>query len=261
MGRLGRVGLAILLLGGFSSLQAQPSDSPHPQIPPDVLVPNAEAQAFFEVLRGQPLTRDLLAGLTAEQAAPVDTIIADMFRRGETVANWQRQGVNMRAILSALPGGADAHMSEATGRFGLSRVYPGDPPVETLIPRDWFLVGRYGERGDGGVVGIQIGRISPKVIMVARVGAEELGNASCTLHMQTFLYADPTVPASEMDTVATTMTMRMLPEFDRQPFCGIAEQSGPGVYLTRYFDREGRRLPAQDANSPSFRIVPRAPFR
>jgi hypothetical protein len=198
--------------------------------------------------------------MTAQETAPVDTIIAEQFRRGETVADWQRQGVNMQAVLAALPGGADAHMSEGVGDFGPYRVYPGDPPIESLIPREWFLVARHGERRDGGTIGIQIARISPKLIMVARVGGEELGNASCTLHMQTFLYADPAVSASEMDQIALVMTMRMLPEFDRQSFCTIAEEREPGVYLVRNFDREGRRIVGQDANGLSFRIVPRASY-
>lgn len=261
MRRTGRLALAILLLGAPVSLQAQPPASQTQQIPPDALTPNAEAQALFEMLRAQPATGDFLAGMTAEETAPVDTIIADQFRRGETVADWQSRGVNLQAVIAALPGGPDAHMSEGTGPFGPYRVYPGDPPIESLIPREWFLVGRHGERRDGGSMGVQIARISPKVIMVTRGGGEEVGNASCSLHMQTFLYADPAVSASEMDQIAVVMTMRMLPEFDRQPICTIAEENGQGVYLVRNFDREGRRIVGQDASNVSFRIVPRAPYR
>jgi hypothetical protein len=249
-----------LLLGTPVGLCAQsPASAPAPT-PPEALLPNPEARAFFEALRAQPATGDFLAGMTAEETAPVDTIIAEQFRRGETVADWQRLGVKIQAVLAALPGGANAHMSEGAGEFGPYRVYPGDPPIESLIPREWFLVARHGERRDGGTIGIQIGHISPKVIMITRVGAEELGNASCTLHMQTFLYADPAVSASEMDQIALVMTMRALPVFDRQPFCSIAEERGPGLYLVRNFDREGRRIVGQDANGLSFRIVPRAPY-
>ena len=229
-------------------------------VPPEMLAPNAEAQELFEALQRQPLTGDPLAGLPAEQTAPLDAIIAMLFRRGETVADWQRQGVNMQSVLAALPGGANAHMSEATTQFGPYRAYQGDLPVESLISRDWVLVGRHGERREGGTIGIQIGRISPKLILVTRHGAEELGNASCTLHSQTLLYADPAVPASQMDQVALTMTMRAVPAMDRQPTCVVAEESEPGLYRPRYFDREGRRLVGQDENGVSFRIVPRSPF-
>ena len=252
-------GLALaLLLAAPAPAFGQVSDTQ--AIPSEVLAPNAEAQEVFEALRQQPATGDLLAGLTTEQTAPVDAIISELFRRGETVADWQRQGVNMRAVLAALPGGTGAHMSEATTEFGPYRVYPSDLPVESLVPRDWFLIGRHGERREGGTVGIQIGRISPKVILVSRVGFEEIGNASCTLHSQTLLYADPTVTASEMDQIAVVMTMRALPAMDRQPFCVVAEESGPGVYRPRHFDREGRRLVGQDESGMRFRILPRAPY-
>lgn len=263
-GRREHWALVALLLAAPAAAHIQPPTTqaqPEPTIPPEVLAPNAEAQAVFETLREHPATTDFMAGLTPEQAAPVDAIIAGMFTRGETVPDWQHHGVNIQAVLAALPGGPNAYMSEATGQFGPYRVYPGDPSVESLIPQDWFLIGRHGDRRDGGAIGIQVGRISPKVIMVMRVGAEELGNASCTLHMQTFLYADPAVSASEMDTIAVAMTMRMLPELDRQLFCVVAEANGPGIYLIRNFDREGRRMIGQDASDLSFRIVPRAPFR
>jgi hypothetical protein len=166
----------------------------------------------------------------------------------------------MQAVLAALPGGADAHMSESTTEFGPYRVYPGDPPIGALVPHNWFLVGRHGERRDGGTISIHIGRISPKIALVSRIGAEQVGNASCTLHTQTFLYADPAVPASQMDQIAVVLTMRSLPLLDRQPSCIVAEESGAGLYRPRHFDREGRRLIEQDENGLPFRIVPRAPY-
>lgn len=253
-----RLALAVLVLAAPAAAFSEASDIQ--PIPPEVLAPNAEAQALIEALRQQPATGDLLAGLPAAQTAPMDAIITEMLRRGETVADWQRQGVNMQAVLASLPGGAGAHMTEGTAEFGPYRVYPGDLSVESLVPRDWFLIGRHGERRDGGTISIHIGRLSPKIILVARSGAEELGNASCILHNQTFIYADPTVPASQMDQVAVAMTLRLLPALDREPSCTIAEESGTGEYRPRHFDREGRRLVGQDANSMPFRIVPRAPY-
>jgi len=98
-----RLALAALALAAPAAASAQ---APETQaIPPQVLTPNADAQALFETLRQQPATGDLLAGMTAEQTAPIDALNAELFRRGETVADWQRQGVNMRTVLAALPGG------------------------------------------------------------------------------------------------------------------------------------------------------------
>ncbi len=260
MKRIRRLALVISLLTATAGASGQAPEAAQP-IPPEVLAPSAEAQAQVEALRANPATGDLLAGLPAEQTAPMDTIIAELFRRGEAVADWQRRGVNIHAMLATLPGGASAHMTESMSQFGPIRAYLGDPHVESLIPGNWFLVARYGERREGGVIQTFVARLSPKIIMVARSGIEALGNANCPLHTQTMFYADPAVPASQMDIVAIVLTLRTLPRYDRERACSVIEENSPGVFTTRYFDREGRRLPGHDANDMPFRIVPRATFR
>ena len=188
----------------------------------------------------------------------MDSIIAEQFRRGETVADWQRRGVNIYARLAAMPGGAGAYMSESTTQFGQVRTYLGDPTRESLIAGNWFTIARHGERREGGVISTLVARLSPKIIMVARSGSEMLGNANCPLHTEVLLYADPAVPASQMDVVAVVMTLRGLARYGREVVCSVTEENTPGVFTTRYFDREGRSLPGHDALDMPFRIVPRA---
>lgn len=257
---LRRWALAALLLAAPAAAPGQPSASATQDIPAEVLAPSAEVEAMFEALRERPATGDTLAGLTPEQAAPMDAIIGPLFTRGETVADWQDQGVNLRALIAARPGGAAAQMFEGTAPFGPYRIYPGDAPVASLIPAQWVLVGSIGERGEGGAIQVEIARISPKVIMIERIGLEELGNATCRLHGHALFYADPAVPASEMDLMALMMGLRTLPEIHRQALCAVSEERAPGAYGTRYFDRSGRRLPQLDTQSVTLTITPRAPF-
>ena len=252
--------LAALLLAAPAAAPGQPPASGTQDIPAEVLAPNAEMEAIFESLRERPATGDTLAGITPEQAAPMDAIIAPLFMRGETVADWQNQGVNVRALIAGRPGGATAQMFVGTAPFGPYRIYPGDAPIDSLIPAQWVLIGRHGERREGGVMQVEIARISPKVIMIERVGLEELGNATCRLHGQSLFYADPAMPASEMDLIALVMSLRLLPEMHRQALCAVLEERAPGAYGSRYFDRSGRRVPQLDTQSVTLRLAPRAPF-
>lgn len=228
--------------------------------PPPSGTQDAKAHALFEALRERPATGDVRLGLTPEQTARMDAVIASTLRRGETVANWQNEGLSQRALLASRPGGAAAQMLEGTTPDGPYRIYPGDPPIESLIPAQWVPVGRYGEPREGGVIQIEIIRLSPKVVGVARIGLEEVGNATCHLHIYAIFYADPAVPASQRDVIALGFQLRALPEVHRQALCAVWEERAPGAYGPRYFDRSGRRIPQLDAQGRTFRIARRTPF-
>ena len=251
--RLARWALAALLL-------AAPAAAAPVQPPASVPPPNARAHALFEALGERPATSDVQMGFAPEQTAQMDAVIVRSFVRGETVADWRNQGVSQRALIAARPGGAAALMFERTTPFGIHRIYPGDPPIDSLIPAQWILVGRHGERGEGGVSQVEIAHISPKVIMISRIGLEPFGNASCRLRGHVLFFADPAVPASERDVIALGIHLRAQPEVDRQGVCAVFEERAPGAYASRYFDRSGRRLPQLDAGSGIHRIRPRAPF-
>jgi hypothetical protein len=190
----------------------------------------------------------------------MDAIIAGATRRGEAVANWQNEGLSQRALVAARPGGAAAQMFEATISSGLYRIYPGDAPIASLIPAQWVPVASYGARREGGVIRIEIARLSPKVTAVARIGVEEVGNATCHLHAFAVFYADPAVPASQSDVIGLGFHLRAMAESHRLALCTLWEEGAPGAYRPRFFDRSGHRIPQLDAQTRTFRIVPRAPF-
>ena len=233
---------------------------PPENVAPDARAPSEAAQALFETLEQEPATSDAPLGLTAEQNVFMDESIARDSKPGEVVADWQNEGMSQRALLATRPGNATALMLEATSRTGLYRIYPGDPAIETLIPRRWVPVGRYGERRESAIMQIEVAQLSPKVIAVARIGIERLGNATCPLHNSMVFYADPAVPASQRDVLALAFQLHVRPEADRLALCAVWEESGRGLYRTRFFNRAGHRIPQLDANPIAFRVVPRAPF-
>jgi hypothetical protein len=190
----------------------------------------------------------------------MDALIARATRPGEAVANWRREGLSQRALVAARPGGAAAQMFEATISSGLYRIYPGDAPIASLIPAQWVPVASSGARREGGMIRLEIARISPKLVGVARIGFEEVGNATCHLHAYTIFYADPAVPASQIDVIELGFHLRALRESHRLALCTHWEERAPGAYRPRFFDRSGRRIPQLDALATTYRIVPRAPF-
>jgi hypothetical protein len=227
----------------------------------EALAPNADVQALFERLRERPATDPSALERSPQQAAQLEPVISDIFRRGETVTGWQRQGVGFQRLLAAQPGGAEANMLVGTGPFGRYHVYPGDPAVSSLIPAEWDLVARYGERRNDGRIQVEVVRISPMLVKVERLGLELVGNATCRLHGQILIFADPAIPASRADLTVLGFDMRARQELDRFQVYSIAEEQVPGVYASRLFDRNGSRLSNAEANIGTFRIVPRAPFR
>lgn len=252
--------LVALLLAAPLAACGQPPASGARNGPVDLRAPSAEAQALFEALRERPATSDAGLGLTPEQIARMDKAISGSSTLGEAVANWQNEGLSQRALLATRPGGAAAYMLEGTLPSGPFRIYPGDPPIDSLIPAQWVPVGRYGERRESAVIQVEIARLSPKVVEVSRIGIEEVGNATCYLHASTVFYADPAVPASQRDILELGFQLRAAPEIHRLAVCALWEERAPGAYDPRYFDRSGHRMPQLDAESRTFIILPRAPF-
>jgi hypothetical protein len=265
MHRLGRLALSALLACTPVGLSAQPSDPSAGQIPPDALVPNAQVEAFFQVVASHPLTDELLATMIQRMpggsAAPMDDVIEPLFARGEQVSGWDATGVDLGAIVARRAGGIDGNMLRGSTQTGPTYAYVGDRPIETLIPREWVLVGQRGGPVVGESINVEISRISPKVILAERVSYRRHGKAACRADVESRLYADPAVSASELDGIAVIITMRQLARADRSRICEVVVEAGPGRYTARLFDADGYRLPALDRDMPAMEIVPFAPPR
>jgi hypothetical protein len=250
--------VAALLLAAPVAAPAQPPAPSSPEIPPDALTPNADARALFERLAAQPAEGDLFAALDQQALAPMDAVIEQSLARGAQVANWSELGKDLRADLAARAGGTAGNMVEGATPFGLHRIYFSDEPIEGLVPANRVLVGRLGAPFETGIVRMETSQMSPKVILVERIGYVRRGNALCRDRSQSRLYADPAVAASEMDMIAVVITLRMLPRLERHNLCQVFEESQPGSYTLRQFDGLGYRLGGLEGIAP-YRIVARVP--
>jgi hypothetical protein len=252
---------ALLLLA--SPAPAQTDRAAPPQIPAEALAPSEEARELFDQLPSQPLTAEMVEArmgpVGSAAARPMDAVVEQMLERGEPVPEWQTLGVEVRAVIGARAGGLAGNMSYGEGQFGPSFTYFVDRPIDAFVPASWVLVGRHGApvAGEAGEdIQVDIVRISPKVIFAERAVTRRMGNAHCRVRGESRLYADPQVPASEMDLIALVMTMRVLATRDAMSVCIVFIPESGDVYRARNFDAEGRPLPNLDAAQATFRIVP-----
>lgn len=250
---------ALALLAASPSV-AQPALSDPTAIPADALVPDEDARALFEVLSSNAMTDEMLAtmirAMPGEGFRPVDQVIEQTLVPGELVAGWQASGIDLLPVIAALEGGLAGNIVEGSGQFGTDRVYLVDGPFDTFVQPEWVLVGQRGSPFSGDNVHVQVGYMSPKLILVERVAYRRQGNAYCRERAESRLYADPAVVASEFDMIAVMITMRSLAKLEQRGMCEVVEETTPGQYRTRLFDVEGRRLLGMEAQN-SFRIVPR----
>jgi hypothetical protein len=255
-----RLVAALILLAAPGA--AEPPDG-QPAIPPELLVPNEEARVFFDALQSHILTDEVMARLIQAMPGasprPMDDVIDRLFSSGEAVPNWQSLGINERAAIRAHEGGMSANMTQGTDAHGPTYGYYVDRPIESLIPREWVLIARRGEPFVDASVQTGISHASAKVILVERLIFRRQGNAGCRVRAESRLYADPSVPATQADMIATVFGMRFLAAVEHRSFCQVVEDLGQGQYRARFFDGEGHSLPAFDQVSLPFRIVPFRP--
>jgi hypothetical protein len=226
----------------------------------DQPISDEEARALFEAAEAQPLSGAFFAQMPAEITAQFDAGFLEVAAPGERMPGWPDVGTNLDSIVAAREGGAAASMTHSTGPAGILRTYFADRPFEAIVPAGWVLVGQHGERFDGRHINIEAGHMSPKVILLMRVDYSLRGRMRCHERSETRIYANPDVPASDTDAMALISALALATRIDRMGLCYGADEREPGVYVTRYYDREGHRLPELDAQQQPFRILPAEPF-
>jgi hypothetical protein len=255
--------IAALILCAVAPAAAQPAATDRSTYPAELLAPNQDSRAFFEVVALRPLTDELLA--TAVAAMPdgasrgMDDVIEGSLARGELVPNWRSTGLDLADVVGSRAGGAAGNVLVRTGEFGSDVTYFDDAPLDRFIPPNLVLVARRGEPVNGEIVQVEVGHLSPKVVFAERVAYRREGNAYCRAGADTRLYAVPEVPASQLDVFAVVIAMRSLPVLERMGICEVIEARGSDGYVTRSFDQQGHRFTAMDDAAETFQIVPRTP--
>jgi len=263
LSRLAATALAALAAPAGAAQPAQPEQpapSALPPIPAEVLAPDEEAAAILQSAAERPISLEDMSGVSAEIAASLDAFTDQILARGEQVSGWQSLGVDLREAVRARDGGLTANMALGSNEFGFERTYFADEPFDTLVPREWVLIGRHGQPVHGEDVQVEISKIGPKVFLAERVAYRRQRNALCRVRSEARFYADPAVPATQADTIALLFGLRTLPALDRRGYCQVYEEREPGVYVTRSFDSEGYRLPALELILTPIRIVARSPI-
>jgi len=251
--------LALALLVVAAPALAQPPDEAE-GYPPEMLLPDAEAAAFFEAAQADPDLGGLLEDLPADAAGAMDAVIREFIAPGEQAPGWPDIGADIGAVVAARASGPEGIVSDAVHPFGVLRTYFADRPIDAMVPGGWVIVGRHGEPFEGANVVIEIGHISPKLLMVMRVDYAHRGRMRCQQRAQTQIYANPRIAASQADTVSYMMARRLAADSGAMSLCFGADEREPGLYVTRVYDRTGRRIPGMDNGQPPFRIVPAEPF-
>jgi hypothetical protein len=238
--------------------RAQPA--PEREMPADALVPNEQAQHFFELLESGAVGEAELNANPVEMDEAMRDILAEMTTRGERVDGWQDRGVDLETIAAAREGGLAGNMTEEPGEFGVLRVYFVDRPLESVLAPELKLVGRYGPPLEGAGVTLEIGHFSPRLLLVMRAQYRPQGRADCLQRSETLIYSDPRIPATEADLIAFFVTRHLAGRFDALGICSVYEEREPGVFAELVFDDQGYRLPQMEDAQARFRIVPAAPF-
>jgi hypothetical protein len=257
-----RLAAALALLAAVPAAGQPPAAGPT-SIPAELLAPSEEARAAFDALASRPLTDDVMEATIQAQPVgsmrPMDDIIERTLAGGEAVNDWQNLGVDERAMIAEHDGGLAENMIEGTNQFGPTFGYYVDRPIEVLIPPEWVLVGRRGRPFTAENIEIGISRVSPKVILVERIAYLRRGSATCRGQTESRLYADPAIPAGQIDIVTVAFSMRFLAAVERRGMCRVLQSAGQNLYRARLFDSGGHPFSALDQGIGQFRIVPFRP--
>ena len=250
-------GLAALLIASAGRVPAQTSGPTG--FPLEALVPTAEAREFFDSLERFATSGEALPDLPDDLMAPLDPFIAPMFERGERDRNWSSSGVDMHALAEALPGGAAAHMLVGEGPFGPMAALFVDEPPESLAGSEWTPIASFGDLAPSDDVRAGFGRMSPKLLVVERIAVRREGNGLCYERVESHLYSNREVSASEADIISFVMFLRVRQMLDQRRLCMVWIEIEPGRYASRWFDLRGHRFPGLEMDGTLYSLVPRVP--
>lgn len=189
---------------------------------------------------------------------PVDAAIEQMFARGDQLENWSDSGIDIHARVASREGGVRANVLSWSDQFGPSWAILADEPFDAVVPAGWRLIWSYGAVEAGRAAVTLVARLSPKLLLAERVLMHRNQKAWCRDRTEARLYVNPHTAGTEADLIALVMSVRMFTEFEHDfSLCSVTVEGEPGMYRDQVFDREGRRLPAMDAQISPFRIATR----
>ena len=204
---------------------------------------------------------ELFAGLQTDTKldAAIDRNLVRVMKPGEHVANWTETGTSARALLTRAPGGNDQNVifseRESSQAFGsdssLSSLFGADYTTRPIVGSDsafdasqqskHFTLVRIGD-------GVWFETVSP---------AEHIGNATCSNVAGEAARLHARTPLSSLSKVEKSLLAALITSQRRNDavVCSVSEIVEGSRYRSRYFLRDGRRLPVFDREGGSFIIV------
>ena len=213
--------------------------------------------SYSEALTYEALFSELRTDTKLDAA--IDRNLVRVMRPGESVANWTETGTSARGLLAQAPGGKDQNVifseresSQALGSdSSLSSLFGADYTTRPIVGSDsafdasrqsrHFTLVRIGD-------GVWFETVSP---------AEHIGNATCSNVAGVAARLHARNPLSSLSKVEKSLLAALVVSQRRNDavVCGVSKIMKGGGYRSRYFLRDGRRLPVFDREGGSFVIV------
>lgn len=217
---------AAVLPGSAATAQSGGSASPPPE-------PPVEIKALFEAAA------------------------AEVMRPGPKREDWSRGGIDVYALVTAAPGGAQRNYLLTTDKDGERSVsiVGGTQPA---LPQGWQLVSRTGSPPPAGTPSdVTVGGLMPPYFFTGTQGRRRVGDAFCSSGaMSGVLYRDagggePTVPQP----MVQLMFDQIVKQFQDSTVCWRYDRDGDS-YRATYYLEDGRSLPGMNEAAERLRIVP-----
>lgn len=197
-----------------------------------------------------------LLSASAELDEVIAPIIDSLLEPGETVPDWQKSGIDIRAEIGAREGGLagnllhdlDGEVPSVTDLSGAAA--PSLPGFTSLRVR---------AAPPGGANEKSFATFAPGIWLATESQHTRRGNAFCYKGLNGIsIYSRE--PLTTWDEETTYLTAVMVATFDRiaaREFCVTYHREGDG-FAARSFLPDGRRLPQMDAEGTLSRIMPAA---
>ena len=188
-----------------------------------------------------------------------DTIVADMLTPGGPVAaDWQKQGIDLIARISAVPGGLDSNavVTEPGGNPSVNLYGAGALPMPSDTKSLLDLPGR---PMSGDTHWQSVTQLDDELWMRSRTRVTRRENALCGYGWETFtILAVSDAPLFGEPLMLALVHALVAERLGRTQICVIAFEQPDGTLIKRSFLPDGRPLPKMDEQAKPIRIRPLA---
>jgi hypothetical protein len=196
--------------------------------------------------------------------AALDEIMAELTKAGPKRPDWNKGGADIRAEVTAAPGGSRQNYILTTDKAGSRTLTIVDGRgAADIIPSNWEKVVSIGKPPIGDITtDLTIGQLEGPYYFAGTQGRRRVGDAYCTSGpMSGTVYKDRN-GSSDMDlpkAMAQAIFERMFEQFESMNACFRYDRDGDGFRTSNYLE-DGSSLPKVDETiGERLQIVPAAP--